>query len=112
MITRPLLRHTVYMILIYIVVAVYIAAVNVYSAMLVRAQRRDEGEDDGAKKGDGKLILAALMGGATGIYVSMFIMRYRLKNLLFMVLMPVLAVLNVYFFFVAFMSGFTFFIIK
>ena len=99
------------MILLYIVVIVYIIAVNFYAVLLMKAQRDEEGgSDEKPHKGDGKIILTALMGGAIGIYASMFAMRYRLKNLPFMILMPVIAVLNVYLFDVAFKSGFTFLI--
>ena len=100
------------MVLLYILVIVYIIAVNFYAVMLMRAQKNEEGDEDkSAHRGDGKIILTALMGGARGVYCSMFAMKYRLKNLLFMVLMPVIAVLNVYFFYIAFKSGFTFFIV-
>lgn len=99
------------MILLYIVVIVYIIAVNFYAVLLMKAQRDEEcGQDDNPHKGDGKIILTALMGGAIGIYASMFAMRYRLKNLPLMILMPVIAVLNIYLFYVAFKSGFTFLI--
>lgn len=99
------------MLLLYIIFIVYILAVNFYAIILVRAQR-DEACDNESKmnSGDGKLILTAILGGALAIYISMFVMRYRLKNLLLMILMPVLAVLNIYFFILAFRSGFTFFI--
>lgn len=99
------------MLLLYIIFIVYILAVNFYAVLLVRAQR-DEAGDNQSKmnSGDGKLILTAILGGALAIYLSMFFLRYRLKNLLLMILMPVLAVLNVYFFILAFRSGFTFFI--
>ena len=100
------------MVLLYILVIVYIIAVNFYAVMLMRAQKNEEGDEDkSAHRGDGKIILTALMGGALGVYCSMFAMKYRLKNLLFMVLMPVIAVLNVYFFYIAFKSGFTCFIV-
>lgn len=100
------------MVLLYIIMAVYIAAVNFYAVMLIRSQRDDEGDDGKtAHSGDGKIILTALLGGAIGIYCAMFAMRYRLKNLLFMILMPVIAVVNIYFFYVAFKSGATFFIV-
>ena len=80
--------------------------------MLIRSQRDDEGDDGKtAHRSDGKIILTALLGGAIGIYCAMFAMRYRLKNLLFMILMPVIAVVNIYFFYVAFKSGATFFIV-
>lgn len=100
------------MVLLYILVAVYIAAINFYAVMLIKSQRDEEGDGEEKKhSGDGKIILTAIMGGAIGIYCSMFVMRYRLKNLLLMVLMPVIAVLNIYFFYIAFKSGFTFFIV-
>lgn len=100
------------MLLLYIVFIVYILAVNFYAVMLLKTQRDEFGENDSKiTSGDGKIILTAILGGAIAIYVSMFIMRYRLKNLLLMILMPVIAVLNVYFFIVAFKSGFTFFVV-
>ena len=99
------------MVLLYIIFGVYIAAVNFYAVMLIRAQRDECGDSDAPKTGDGKLILTALLGGAISLYVSMFIMKYRLKNLLLMILLPVIGVLNVYFFVLAFRSGFTFFVI-
>ncbi len=97
------LSHTLNMILLYIIFTVYIIAVNFYAVTLLKSQK-DEYGDDEKPVGDGKIIL-------TAIYVSMFVMRYRLKNLLFMILMPVVAVLNIWFFYQAFRSGFTFFII-
>lgn len=100
------------MLLLYIIFIVYILAVNFYAVVLLKTQRDEFGEDDSKMNGgDGKLILTAILGGAIAIYVSMFIMRYRIKNLLLMILMPVIAVLNVYFFIAAFRSGFTFFVV-
>lgn len=99
------------MVLLYIIFGVYIAAINFYAVLLIKSQRDEYGETDSRVRGDGKLILTALLGGAIALYLSMFIMRYRLKNLLLMILLPVAGVLNVYFFVLAFRSGFTFFII-
>ena len=99
------------MVLLYILFAAYIAAVNLYSVMLVKSQRDEERDEEKPHRGDGKLILCALLGGAIGVYAAMFAMKYRLKNLPLMVLTPVIAVLNIYFIFVAFKSGFTFFLV-
>lgn len=93
----------------YIVLAVYIAAVNFYAFRLVKTQR--DAYDAGAEnvqKGDGKLILTALLGGSITLYVTMFAMRYRLSNLLLMIALPVLAVVNCYCFFLAFRSIYLF----
>lgn len=99
------------MVLLYIIFSVYIVAVNFYAVMLLKSQK-DEFGNETQPVGDGKIILTAILGGAIAIYVSMFVMRYRLKNLLFMILMPVIAVLNVYFFYLAYRSGMTFLIVR
>ena len=65
-----------------------------------------------SRKADRKIILAAILGGALAIYVSMFVMRYRIKNILFMILMPVVAVLNIYFFYLAYSSGLSFIVVR
>lgn len=90
------------MVFLYILLAVYILAINFYSFRLIKTQQ--EAWDGGEKlwKNDGKLILAALLGGATAIYISMFVLRFRLSNLLLMVLMPLAAVINFYCFFLGF----------
>lgn len=98
------------MILLYILFSVYILAVNFYAFLLIKAQREESTqiETEGKKTGDGKLLLTAFLGGAITLYVSMFIFRYRLKNLLLMIALPVLAALNVYLFVLAYRSGFGF----
>lgn len=92
------------MTLLYILLSVYILAVNFYAFRLVKTQRDDfeAGADMSCK--DGKLILAAMLGGATAIYAAMFALRFRLGNLLLMVAMPVLAVLNIYAFYLGYRS--------
>ena len=100
------------MVLLYVIFIVYILSVNVFAIILVKSQKDEAIDENGkAKSGDGKLILTAMLGGAIAFYVSRFVMRYRLKNLLLMLIMPVIAVLNVYFCIVAFRSGFTFFVV-
>ncbi len=96
----------------YILFAVYLIAINFYSVMLIRAQREESQSDENKMKaGDGRLILAAALGGAIAIYASMFAMRYRLKNMLLMIVMPLLAVLNIYLSFIIFKSGLRIFIL-
>ena len=97
------------MLLMYIVFTVYIIAINFYSVMLLISQKNEYLTDESKlNSGDGKLILSALLGGALGIYVTMFITRFKLKNMLFMILMPVIGALNVWFIVLAYRSGFTF----
>ncbi|MDE6585925.1 MAG: hypothetical protein K2K80_04520 [Clostridia bacterium] len=99
------------MILLYVIFSVYILAVNFYAVLLIKSQRDNYGENNNKPSGDGKLILTAILGGAIALYVSMFVMRYRINNLLLMILLPVIAVLNVWFFYLAYRSGFTFFVV-
>lgn len=97
------------MLLLYIIFTVYIIAINSYSVMLLLSQKNEYLDDESKRNaGDGKLLLSAILGGALGIYVTMFITRFKLKNMLFMILMPVLGVINVWFFILAYRSGFTF----
>lgn len=104
--------HTKRMLLLYIIFTVYILAINFYSVLLLLSQKNEALEDERKlNSGDGKLILSALLGGAIGIYVTMFLTKFKLKNMLFMVLMPVLGALNVWFFVMAYRSGFTFMVI-
>lgn len=93
-------------VLIQILVAVYYIAINVYSFLLLRAQRNAECEGDAPKVRDGNIFIAAILGGAAGVYVAMFVFRYRLRSLLMMVFMPVLIVLNVYLIIVGFVNNF------
>ena len=59
-----------------------------------------------------KLFITGLLGGAITIYVCMFIYKYKRSELLLMVLMPLLGILNIYFWILMFKSGFGFFIIR
>lgn len=103
--------HTVRrMILLYILLSVYIAAVNFYAFLLIKSRRSDadaaDGERSARRAGDGKLFLTAFLGGAVTLYVTMFVFRYRLNDLLLMLALPVLAALNIYLFILAYRSGF------
>lgn len=47
---------------------------------------------------DIKLLICSLLGGALGVYLALFVFRYRLRDLTMMVLVPTILVLNVYFY--------------
>ncbi len=92
------------MIFLYLLLAVYILSVNFCAFMLVKRQQGECELDGTSKIGDAKLLLAGLLGGATAIYVTMFILRFRLSNLLLMILLPIMAVFNFYLFYLGFRS--------
>lgn len=93
--------HNRVMSILYALFLVYIFAVNFYAFRLLKTQR-DAWEDGEPPKGDGKLLLAAVMGGAIAVYVTMFVLKFRLSNLTFMILMPLIGVFNVYCFYLGF----------
>jgi len=85
------------MTLLYIILIVYLLSINLYAVLLLKEQKKTIDDCDTSNKvNDGKLFVTALLGGATGIYVSMFLMKYRLKSLFLMVFMPVLIAVNIY----------------
>ena len=118
------------MILLYILLIVFILAVNFYSFLYLRNLHKAEQtppkkeetspspnlettpseQKKVSKKTKGnfdwKLLLSGALGGAITIYVCMFIFKYKLNDLLLMVVMPVLAAANGYLWFVLFQSGF------
>ena len=57
--------------------------------------------DAGLKKVSESELRAAL-GGAAAMYATMFILRYRLENCLLMIALPLLAVVNLYCFYLGF----------
>ena len=127
------------MIILYILLISYIAAINFYAFLLVKTLAAKEREAELNRQASplihsaqdpqdshnptptpqappqkmiGKLCIAGALGGAITIYVCMFIFKYRRSDLLLMVLMPILGVLNVYVWVLLFRSGFAFFIVR
>ena len=96
--------------LVYILVIVYLIAVNFYGILMLHFQKkaREEGDDENITISDTKLLFTGFLGGALGIFVFMFIFKYRLKSLLMMVLMPLFIALNVYIVVTGLSGGFTF----
>lgn len=84
--------------LFYIVIAVYLVAINFYGILMLKYQKKKvvDGEDNYPKVTDGRLIFSAFLGGALGIFSFMFIFKYKTKNVLLMVLLPILIALNIY----------------
>ena len=105
-----------------ILVIVYISSLNLFSFFLLYTQKKTrqkqqdrqnsleqteiqdfetkkknkDGDIDSKIITDSKLIVTALMGGAAGIYIAMFLFKYRLRNVLFMVFIPMIIVFNIY----------------
>ena len=117
------------MIILYVLLVAYILAINFYAFLLVKSFRDKEREvelkresaplypndENKPLQGErylGKLLITGALGGALTIYICMFILKYRRSDLLLMVLMPLLAVLNVYIFVLLFRSGFLFFRVR
>ena len=118
------------MLILYILLIAYILAVNFYAFLLVKSLRDKEKDSQNStlpqnppdflnapvqkppQKYLGKLLLTGMLGGAITIYVCMFVFKYKRSELLLMVLMPLLGVLNFYFWVLLFRSGFSFFMIR
>lgn len=86
-------------VLFYVLVAVYILAVNFYGFRLVKSQY-EEGETETKLRGEVvRMLLTAALGGALAQFITMLVLRFRLKNLVLMIALPLLSVLNGYCFY-------------
>ena len=94
--------------LFYILLIVYILAINLYGILMLHFQKkaRIDGDEENIAISDTKLMLTGLLGGATGIFVFMFILKYRLRSMFMMVLMPIFIALNFYIAYKIFSGGF------
>lgn len=92
-------------VLLYVLVAVYILAVNFYGFRLVRSQYEEGGRGEVVR-----MLFTAALGGALAQFITMLVLRFRLKNLVLMIALPLLIVLNGYCFFLIFrgIAGLTF----
>lgn len=92
-------------VLLYVLVAVYILAVNFYGFRLVRTQYEESGRGEVVR-----MLFTAALGGALAQFITMLVLRFRLKNLVLMIALPLLIVLNGYCFFLIFrgIAGLTF----
>lgn len=73
-------------------------AINLYGVLILIFQKNAKTIDEDSNGGisDGRLIFAGLLGGAIGIFITMFIAKYRLKNIILMILLPLFIALDVF----------------
>ena len=98
--------------LFYIILITYFVAINFYGILMLKFQKKAKTEGENVaeqdKITDTKLILTGLLGASLGIYVFMFIFKYRLKNFFFMIIMPVFIAINVYLIILLLRNGVTY----
>ncbi len=92
----------------YILLITYVIAINLYGVLMLKFQKKAQDDDQYTKISDAKIYLAGILGGATGIFIFMFILKHNLKSLLMMVLMPMFIVINFYLIITVFNGGFGF----
>ena len=93
--------------LLYILIATYILAINLYGVLILKFQKK--ARESGTTINnitDAKLLFTGIIGGAIGIFIFMFIFKYRLHSLRLMVLMPLFIALTAYLIFLGVSSGF------
>lgn len=88
--------------LFYVLLTVYILAVNFYAFRLVKSEADTGEEGDSLRREDVRLLLAAILGGAAAVFVTMLVLRFRLGNALLMIALPLITVLNGYCFYLGY----------
>ena len=97
------------LILIRAIVITYILAINVYGFLLIYFQKKQSDEMREKSVKDSKIFMSAMLGGAVGVYVSMFVFSHRLQSLLLMIIIPIIIVINAYVLILAFTGNYGFF---
>ena len=95
-------------IFLYVILITYIIAINLYGILMLRYQKenRENGDEENIGISDGKLLLTGFIGGALGLFIFMLLLKYRLKSLAMMVLMPVFIAINACTIIMAIQKGF------
>ena len=91
-----------------VIAIVYLLAVNFFGFLLISKQKRAEEEGEECAVKDGKVFFTGVIGGALGIYIAMFVFKYRLTSLALMVFMPVFIAATVFAAVALFTYGFGF----
>ncbi len=95
--------------LFYVLTAVYLAAVNVYSFLLVKNMKKQAELRGEPKFGNAKIFVAGILGGAITAYLMLFILKFRTDDLLLMLTLPLFSVINVFMIIVLFRGAFPLF---
>ena len=91
-------------VLLFVLVTVYILAVNFYGFRLVRSQYEEGGTEDKLRGEAVRMLLTAALGGASAQFITMLVLRFRLKNLVLMIALPLFIVLNGYCFYLIYQA--------
>jgi uncharacterized membrane protein YsdA (DUF1294 family) len=81
-----------------ILIATYLLAINVYGVIILKYQKNEIKSIRATKPliKDVRIFFTGVLGGAPLIYIFMFIFRHKLKNMLFMIIFPILVALYGY----------------
>ena len=91
-----------------ILLSTYVVAINFYAFVLMLLQKKQTNKNTSVhrKISDGKILLSGMLGGALGVFVSTFFLKYRRDSILIMVLMPIITAFYVYLILKLFSFGF------